>query len=112
MIRIGMSDLEKEVDNLRISRVDFDEHVNELYELRPLLEKCNIDRLLKEYDEADAIACSVTEWYIRSTCLLKSITDWTTMYVKTKENVQKSSDRLHKKIKTLRHAALKEINKS
>ena len=41
MIRIGMSDLEKEVEKLRVSRTDFDEHVNELYELRPLLEKCN-----------------------------------------------------------------------
>ena len=45
-----MSDLEKEVEKLRVSRTDFDEHVNELYELRPLLEKCKLDKLLKEYD--------------------------------------------------------------
>ena len=56
--------LEEELEDLSRKRSELDEIIADLYELKPLLEKCENDTILKGYDACDATVLSLTEWYI------------------------------------------------
>ena len=104
--------LEEEIRTIEDNRCDLDEMIMDLYELKPLLEKCGDDTILKGYDECDAIGLSISEWYIRTKPVLKNITGWFAMYYEQKIELSHKTTDLKQKIKKLRHEALASFNKS
>jgi hypothetical protein len=104
--------LEEELDDLTRKRSELDDIIADLYELKPLLEKCESDTVLKEYNECDVSVLSLAEWYIRTKPLFKYIVSWLKMYYEQKLETKQETDQLKQKIKTLRHSVLASFNKS
>lgn len=104
--------LEEELENLARRREELDDIISDLYELKPLLEKCENDTILKEYKECDKSALSLTEWYIRTKPLFKDLVSWLKMYYEQKLETQGQMHNLKNKIKNLRHSVLATFNKS
>jgi len=104
--------LEEEIHTIEDNRRDLDEIITDLYELKPLLEQCGNDRILKGYDACDAIGLSISEWYIRTKPVLKNITAWLDMYYEQKIELSHKTIDLKQKIKKLRHDVLTSFNKS
>jgi len=104
--------LEEELEDLSRKRSELDEIIADLYELKPLLEKCENDTILKGYDACDTAVLSLTEWYIRTKPLFKDLVCWLNMYYEQKIETQRETDKLKQKIKTLRHSVLASFNKS
>lgn len=104
--------LGEEIKTLDSSRSDLDEMISDLYELKPLLEKCGDDTFLKEYEECDTVGLSISEWYIRTKPVLKNLTSWLSMYYEQKIELSQKTNDLKQKIKKLRHEVLTSFNKS
>jgi len=104
--------LEEEVDDITKKRLELDEIITDLYELAPLLEKCDTDTIMNGYKECETISLTLTEWHIRSKPLLKNIVSWLNMYYEQKIDIYDKTDDLNKKIKSLRHSILATLNKS
>jgi hypothetical protein len=104
--------LEEELDDLTKRRLELDEIISDLYELKPLLEKCENDTLLKGYKECESSTFSLSEWYIRTKPLFKDLISWLKMYYEQKMETQNETDQLRQKIKKLRHEILTSFNKS
>jgi hypothetical protein len=104
--------LEEELDDLSRKRSELDEIITDLYELKPLLEKCENDTLVKGYIECETETFSLSEWYIRTKPLLKDLVSWLKMYYEQKIEMYDETENLKQKIKTLRHSILASFNKS
>jgi hypothetical protein len=104
--------LEEEVDDIKKKRLELDEIITDLYELAPLLEKCETDTVINEYRECETMSLTLTEWHIRSKPLLKNIVSWLNMYYEQKIDIYDKTGELNKKIKNLRHSILATLNKS
>ena len=104
--------LEEEIRTIENHRCELDEIITDLYELKPLLEKCGDDTILKGYDECDTIGLSISEWYIRTKPVLKNLTAWLSMYYEQKIELSQKTNDLKHKIKKLRHEVLTSFNKS
>ena len=103
--------LDEEIDDLTKRRSELDEIISDLYELKPLLKKCENDTLLKGYGECESNTFSLSEWYIRTKPLLKDMVSWLNMYYEQKIEVHDSTEKLKHKIKKLRHEVLVSFNK-
>ena len=103
--------LDEELDDLTKRRSELDEIISDLYELKPLLKKCENDILLKGYGECESNTFSLSEWYIRTKPLLKDMVSWLNMYYEQKIEVHDSTEKLKHKIKKLRHEVLVSFNK-
>ena len=104
--------LEEELEDLSRKRSELDEIIADLYELKPLLEKCENDTILKGYGKCESSTFSLSEWYIRTKPLLKDMVSWLNMYYEQKIETRRETDKLKQKIKTLRHEVLASFNKS
>ena len=104
--------LEEELDDLTKRRLELDEIISDLYELKPLLEKCESDTLLKGYGQCESSTFSLSEWYIRTKPLLKDMVSWLKMYYEQKIEAHDNTENLKQKIKKLRHEVLASFNKS
>ena len=104
--------LEEELDDLTKKRDELDEIITDLYELKPLLEKCENDTVVKGYRECEKQTLALTEWYIRTKPLFKDLVSWLKMYYEQKIETQGQTEELKQKIKTLRHSVLASFNKS
>lgn len=104
--------LEEELYDLTKRRSELDEIISDLYELKPLLEKCENDTLLKGYREFESNTFSLSEWYIRTKPLIKDMVSWLNMYYEQKIEVHDNTEKLKHKIKKLRHDILVSFNKS
>ena len=104
--------LEEEIRTIEDNRCDLDEMIMDLYELKPLLEKCENDTLLKGYGKCESSTFSLSEWYIRTKPLLKDMVSWLKMYYEQKIEAHDNTENLKQKIKKLRHEVLASFNKS
>ena len=104
--------LEEEIRTIEDNRCDLDEMRIDLFELKPLLEKCENDTLLKRYGKCESSTFSLSEWYIRTKPLLKDMVSWLKMYYEQKIEAHDNTENLKQKIKKLRHEVLASFNKS
>jgi len=104
--------LEEELESLCKRRSELDEMISDLYELKPLLEKCENDTILKGYEECDNIGLSLGEWYIRTKPLFKDLVSWLNMYFEQKVEMTEKMEILRHRVKTLRHDLITSFNKS
>lgn len=104
--------LKEEFDDLALRRSELDEIISDLYELKPLLEKCENNTLIKGYNKYESEIFSLTEWYIRTKPLLKNLISWLSMYYEQKIEIHDNTESLKQKIKKLRHDILMSFNKS
>ena len=104
--------LEEELEELSRKRLELDEIISDLYELKPLLEKCENNTLVKGYKECETDTFALTEWYIRTKPLFKDLISWLKMYYEQKIEIHDNTDNLKQKIKKLRHDVLTTFNKS
>jgi hypothetical protein len=104
--------LEEEVGDLTKMRAELDEIISDLYELKPLLEQCENNTIVKEYIECETFSLSLIEWHVRTKPLFKNLVSWLQMYYQQKVETHEKTDHLKHKIKTLRHSVLASFNKS